>query len=161
MKVIYKVLLISSVGVVIGGSLVYFFAMSATSKINSTSLTSNKVTEADWSQLQSLDVLSGNIPDTLRPLNGSNIKIPGFMIPLEDNQDFVNEFLFVPSPMACIHVPPPPPNQIIHVKMASGKKAKMTYGPIWLEGKFLISENGGKKLKTSFEMIGSRTHPYQ
>jgi hypothetical protein len=161
MKVIYKILLLSLVGVIIGGGFVYFFAMNASSKINSSSLTSNKVTEVDWLQLQSLNVLSENIPNGLRPLNGSNIKIPGFMIPLEDNQDFVDEFLFVPSPMACIHVPPPPPNQIIHVKMASGKKAKMTYGPIWLEGKFLILENTGKKLKTSFEMIGSRTHSYQ
>jgi hypothetical protein len=36
---------------------------------------------------------------------------PGYMVPLEDNLREVTEFLLVPCPGACIHVPPPPPNQ--------------------------------------------------
>ncbi len=44
------------------------------------------------------------------------------------------------------HVPPPPPNQIIHVKMAYGKVAKMSYDPMWLFGKILIIKNTEKKL---------------
>lgn len=160
MKVLYKIFIFVALGTVMGGISVYFFSKEASSKRNISSVASSKVTEAEWTQLQSLDVSTGNIPNSLRPLNGINIKIPGFIIPLEDNQDFVEEFLFVPSPMACIHVPPPPPNQIIHVRMASGKKAKMSYGPVWLVGKFIISENSGKKIKTSFEMIGSYTQPY-
>jgi uncharacterized protein len=159
MKVLYKILILAAFGTTIGGICVYFFK-GTSDQVIAASIASSKVTEADWIQLQSLDVTTGNIPDSLRPLNGVNIKIPGFIIPLEDNQDFVDEFLFVPSPMACIHVPPPPPNQIIHVKMASGKKAKMSYGPVWLVGKFVISENSGKKIRTSFEMIGSYTQPY-
>lgn len=160
MKLIYKVLILSLVGVAAGGFCVYFLLKFSPEKDVANSYSATKVTETDWKQLQSLDSSSGNIPDALRPLNGTNVKIPGFIIPLEDNQDFVEEFLFVPSPMACIHVPPPPPNQIIHVKMASGKKAKMSYGPVWLVGKFVISENASKKIKTSFEMIGSYTQPY-
>jgi uncharacterized protein len=159
MKVLYKFLILLIIGISIGSICVYFFK-GVTDQAISESIVSSKVTEAEWSELQALDVTSGNIPDKLRSLNGGSIKIPGFIIPLEDNQDFVDEFLFVPSPMACIHVPPPPPNQIIHVKMASGKKAKMSYGPVWLVGKFVISENSGKKIKTSFEMIGSYTKPY-
>jgi len=160
MKFIYKVLGLSLSGVILGGIAVFFLLKGTNQKTMANTHSSSKVTEADWKQLQSLNTISGNIPDELRPLNGTTIKIPGFIIPLEDNQDFVEEFLFVPSPMACIHVPPPPPNQIIHVKMASGKKAKMTYGPVWLTGKFVISENSGKKVKASFEMIGSFTQPY-
>ncbi len=159
MKVLYKILILAIFGFFVGGICVYFFK-GASEQAISESIVSSKVTEADWSQLQVLDVTTGNIPNSLRPLNGLNIKIPGFIIPLEDNQDFVDEFLFVPSPMACIHVPPPPPNQIIHVKMASGKKAKMSYGPVWLVGKFVISANSGKRIKTSFEMLGSYTKPY-
>jgi len=160
MKLIYKILILSTLGILLGISCVYFIVKEPSKSTITQVNISNKVTEADWRQLQSLNTGSGNIPDELRPLNGTTIKIPGFIIPLEDNQDFVDEFLFVPSPMACIHVPPPPPNQIIHVKMASGKKAKMSYGPVWLVGKFVISENAGKKVRTSFEMIGSYTQPY-
>lgn len=117
-------------------------------------------TSIEWDTLRALDVTSGDIPKNLRALNGEQIKIPGFIIPLEDNQDIVHEFLFVPSPMACIHVPPPPPNQIIHVTMASGKAAKMSYGPVWLFGKLMMSENAGKNIRTSYEMIGLATEPY-
>ncbi|MGL4829805.1 MAG: DUF3299 domain-containing protein, partial [Vibrio sp.] len=47
-------------------------------------------------------------------LNGSRVKIPGFVIPLEGDDQKVTEFLLVPYFGACIHVPPPPPNQIIY-----------------------------------------------
>lgn len=53
-------------------------------------------------------------------LNGSQVKIPGFVIPLEGDQDVVTEFLLVPYMGACIHVPPPPPNQIIYVRFKGG-----------------------------------------
>ena len=57
----------------------------------------------------------------VRPeLNGSTVKIPGFVIPLEGDENTVTEFLLVPYFGACIHVPPPPPNQIIYVKFPQG-----------------------------------------
>ncbi len=159
MKLFYKIIIISILGVAIGGILVSFFTKE-TSKIIAEDIQANKVTNIDWKDLQLLDLKSGDIPAELKKINGTTIKIPGFIIPLEDNQDFVHEFLFVPTPMACIHVPPPPANQIIHVKMASGKKAKMSYGPVWLTGKFIISESANKFSKTYFEMIGSLTEVY-
>lgn len=159
MKMSSKILIFIIFGAFIGGLFVYFFKFTANDVITE-SADYSRVTEVDWTQLQLLDVTTGNIKGALKLLNGKNIKIPGFIIPLEDNQDFVDEFLFVPSPMACIHVPPPPPNQIIHVKMASGKKTKMSYGPVWLFGKFIILENSNNNLKSSFEMIGSYTSPY-
>lgn len=159
MKPIYKIIIISTIGVLVGISLVGFFTKSATKTIIE-DVQNNKVTNIDWQNLQALDPQNGNIPATLKKINGTLVKIPGFIIPLEDNQNFVSEFLFVPTPMACIHVPPPPPNQIIHVKMASGRKAKMSYGPVWLTGKIIISEGENKFTKTYFEMIGSITESY-
>ncbi|APJ03497.1 DUF3299 domain-containing protein [Silvanigrella aquatica] len=161
MKIFYKIFVFVAIGSILGGLFVYFIAQGASKVSPSEVQNSSKLLEVEWSQLQTFNLTTGNIPNNLRAFNGANIKIPGFIIPLEDNQDFVDEFLFVPTPMACIHVPPPPPNQIIHVKMASGKKAKMSYGPVWLFGKFVISENAGKKIKTSFELLGSYTKPYQ
>lgn len=143
----------------LAGGLYFIFFHS--SHENSTVFTKADSVNVDWELLRSLDVTSENIPKDLRLLSGMQIKIPGFIIPLEDNQDTVREFLFVPSPMACIHVPPPPPNQIIHVKMASGKLAKMSYGPVWLFGKLIIAENAGKKIRNSYEMVGIAAEPYQ
>ncbi|MES2615719.1 MAG: DUF3299 domain-containing protein [Bdellovibrionota bacterium] len=153
------IVLLSIVLCFVGGGVYFLFFYHTES--TSSSLSKADAASVDWDALRSLDVTSGDIPKDLRAINGLEIKIPGFIIPLEDNQDMVQEFLFVPSPMACVHVPPPPPNQIIHVKMASGKMAKMSYGPVWLFGKLIITENAGKQIRSSYEMVGLETLPYQ
>ena len=143
---------------ILGG--IYMLVFHSSSHLNST-ITRADSSLVEWDTLRTLDVTTNTLPDEIKTLNGLQVKMSGFIIPLEDNQDFVHEFLFVPSPMACIHVPPPPPNQIIHVKMVSGKAAKMSYGPVWLFGKLILSENTGKRIHYSYEMIGLATEPYQ
>ena len=70
-------------------------------------------------------------------LVGKKIKLYGFMVPLE--MDFnetlmVNQFVLVPSGGMCIHVPPPPPNQMVFVKLEKPVKARYMYNPISVEG---------------------------
>jgi hypothetical protein len=68
-------------------------------------------------------------------LNGKKVKIPGFIVPIEyDEAQNISAFFLVPYFGACIHVPPPPPNQIIFVTNAKGLKADMIYNPFWIEG---------------------------
>ncbi|MBK8162824.1 MAG: DUF3299 domain-containing protein [Gammaproteobacteria bacterium] len=52
----------------------------------------------------------------LSALHNQTVKLPGFVVPLEGDGQVVNEFLLVPYYGACIHVPPPPANQIVNVK---------------------------------------------
>jgi hypothetical protein len=85
-------------------------------KGSKTVLTGNEV-EVDWRMLGELDYISGKASGELATLDGKMVRIPGFMVPLEDNQKKVKEFLLVPSPQACIHVPPPPPNQMVLIEM--------------------------------------------
>ena len=71
----------------------------------------------------------------IRPeLNGSKVKIPGFVIPLEGDENMITEFLRVPYFGACIHVPPPPPNQIIYVKFPKGAPIQQLWDVIYLVG---------------------------
>ena len=68
---------------------------------------------------------------------GKNIKLYGFMVPLEMDYHedlIVNEFLLVPSAGMCIHVPPPPPNQMVMIKLDKPLKARYMYQPIYVEG---------------------------
>lgn len=77
-------------------------------------------------------------------LSGKDIRLPGFIVPVEYNDDMViTEFFLVPYFGACIHVPPPPPNQIIYVKYPKGFELSALYDPFWIEGELLtqISEN--------------------
>ena len=69
-------------------------------------------------------------------LDGKNIKIPGFVVPLEGDGQKVSEFLLVPYYGACIHVPPPPANQTLYVKVPSGEaKIREVFDTVWVSGK--------------------------
>ena len=86
-----------------------------------------KVPSLTWDNLRRLDFRSGKAPADLKKHDGAVVRVPGFIIPLEDNDQEVSEFLLVPYPLACIHVPAPPPNQIVHVKMDNGKKVRVRF----------------------------------
>lgn len=69
-------------------------------------------------------------------MDGSNIRIPGFVVPLEfDDEQTITEFFLVPYFGACIHSPPPPPNQIIYVRAPKGIQLETLYDPFWISGK--------------------------
>lgn len=74
-------------------------------------------------------------------LNQSEVKIPGYLLPLEFENQTVTEFLLVPYVGACIHTPPPPPNQIVHVTFPRGfEMPGDIYTPVWVEGKMLVEK---------------------
>jgi hypothetical protein len=76
-----------------------------------------------------------NLIGHVRPeLDGTQVKIPGFVIPLEGDENTVTEFLLVPYFGACIHVPPPPPNQIIYVKFPNGAPVQELWDVIYVVG---------------------------
>ena len=69
-------------------------------------------------------------------LDGAKIRMPGYMLPLEFHGTKVVEFLLVPWVGACIHTPPPPPNQVVHVTLDEGNAFESSTGfePVWIEG---------------------------
>ncbi|SCX80100.1 DUF3299 domain-containing protein [Nitrosospira sp. Nsp13] len=67
-------------------------------------------------------------------LDGERIRIPGFVIPLERAGNKVSEFLLVPYFGACIHTPPPPSNQIIHVRTSKPLSNMRTMDTMWVSG---------------------------
>ncbi|MEO7353096.1 MAG: DUF3299 domain-containing protein, partial [Gemmatimonadales bacterium] len=71
----------------------------------------------DWKILNTLDLGTGKAPASLAALDGKVVKIAAFIVPLEDNMQEADEFLLVPYFGACVHTPPPPPNQMVYVKM--------------------------------------------
>lgn len=72
-------------------------------------------------------------------LDGASIKMPGYVLPLEYSGLNVTEFLLVPWVGACIHTPPPPPNQIVHVQLneKDGFRSNSMYEPVWVTGEIL------------------------
>jgi uncharacterized protein len=83
--------------------------------------------------LRQLREIWDNAP-TNPALVGQKVRIPGFVVPLEDSQDGLKEFLLVPYFGACIHSPPPPSNQIIHVLPVSPAKNLRSMDAVWIHG---------------------------
>ena len=67
-------------------------------------------------------------------LNGQLVRMPGYLLPLEFSGKLVTEFLLVPWVGACIHTPPPPPNQIVHVKTNKPVEYTGLFKPVWVTG---------------------------
>ena len=71
-------------------------------------------------------------------LNDKRVRIAGYVLPLEFSDSGVDEFLLVPYIGACIHVPPPPPNQIVYVRTKEKVIADELYRPVWVTGRLGI-----------------------
>jgi hypothetical protein len=71
---------------------------------------------------------------TVNGLDGAAIRLPGFMVPLEQSKEGITEFLLVPYHGACIHTPPPPANQIVHVRSRAPVKGFQTMSAVWVTG---------------------------
>lgn len=114
-----------------------------------------------WDDLYRLDLETGEAPEELASLDGQPVSIPGFMVPLEDFQNQVSEFLFVPYAQACIHVPAPPANQIVHVTMLDGSTAEYSaWDPVWLYGLLHIEDREHLYGSASYVMDGYEVKPY-
>ncbi|AZD32667.1 DUF3299 domain-containing protein [Pseudomonas chlororaphis] len=76
---------------------------------------------------------------TVPAMNGKDIRIGGYPVPLEsDAKGRSTLFFLVPYPGACIHVPPPPPNQLVLVRFPKGVKLDDIYTPLWVTGHLKI-----------------------
>lgn len=116
----------------------------------------------DWRTLRGLNYRTGEKTEPLKQVDGKQVKVPGFMVPLEDEDEFVTEFLLVPYVGACVHTPPPPPNQIVMVKMDSGKKTKVSFwDPVWVHGKLEVQTVRSPYGDVSFKLAANLIEPYK
>ncbi|GAM55443.1 hypothetical protein JCM19232_1630 [Vibrio ishigakensis] len=102
-----------------------------------------------------------NMIGTVRTeLDGSEVRIPGFVIPLEGDANKVTEFLLVPYFGACIHVPPPPPNQIIYVKFPSGAPVQQLWDVVYVVGELKAQTVEHELAQTGYLINGVEIQPY-
>ncbi|MDX1633325.1 MAG: DUF3299 domain-containing protein [Marinobacter sp.] len=89
-------------------------------------------------------------------------RIPGFIVPLKTVGDQrIVEFFLVPYYGACIHVPPPPPNQIIHVTYPEGIELEVLYEPFWIQGPLTISRTEHDIGTASYAIRAEAVTPYE
>ncbi|WP_410328419.1 DUF3299 domain-containing protein [Marinobacter sp.] len=114
--------------------------------------------EGDGPTILPDEIMTGRVVPEMGDVDG---RIPGFVVPLKTTNDMkILEFFLVPYYGACIHVPPPPPNQIIHVKYKEGFYIEALYDPVWIEGTLLIERTENEIGTSSYSMVARSVTPY-
>ena len=97
-----------------------------------------------------------------KSLEGAVVRLPGFIIPLDARRDgVVNEFLLVPYFGACIHVPPPPPNQLVYVRMTRRTTLRAPYDAYWITGKLHLQTTTTHLGSAAYALSAAKIELYQ
>lgn len=100
--------------------------------------------------------------DVNTKLEGRNVRIPGFIVPLElDAQGKVTEFFLVPYFGACIHVPPPPPNQMLFVTLTKGIQLDSMYAAYWVTGRLSTKTRQTRLGAAAYTMAATDLEEYK
>jgi len=98
----------------------------------------------------------------IKSFDKKKVRIPGFIVPLmTDEQQRVTEFFIVPYFGACLHMPPPPPNQMIHGKLAEGFELSQLNNPFWFEGSMRIETINNETGTSAYGMTLDNISAYE
>jgi hypothetical protein len=92
-------------------------------------------------------------------LDGRKVRLPGYVVPLEEGKAGLSEFLLVPYFGACIHTPPPPANQIVHVLPKAGMKLK-SMDVVWVDGTLKAQRGDSYMGVSGYRMDAEAVTPY-
>ena len=88
------------------------------------------------------------------------IKMPGFIIPIDISADGVTSFILVPYVGACIHVPPPPPNQLVFVSTKVPWPSERLWEAVWVTGTMQNKVQYTEVADTGYELEADRIEIY-
>lgn len=104
---------------------------------------------------------SANAP-VVQALDNQQVKLPGYIVPLEVSEEGrTTEFLLVPYYGACIHVPPPPSNQIVHIFSEMGVRVEDLYQPYWIEGRMQVKASSSELADAGYQMEAEKIYAYE
>lgn len=94
-------------------------------------------------------------------LNGTRVRMPGYMLPLQTSGSGVTEFILVPYAGACVHVPPPPPNQLVFVTSKRPWNAQAMFEPVWVTGTIKIDPISTNLAEIGYSMSADLIELYE
>ena len=141
------------------------------------------VLDLDWSdmippdgdsvtqRLQGLGILPHDEMSTLRAeqppssgvrtdFNGKIVRIPGYIVPLETSGSGVTEFILVPYVGACIHVPPPPANQLVFVTTQTPYESSGLFEAVNVTGMFGTASISTQLADIGYALSADLIEPY-
>ncbi len=100
--------------------------------------------------------------NTVKEISGKKIRIPGYTVPFEYGEGAkITEFLLVPYYGACLHSPPPPPNQTIFVKTDKPIKITDLAQAVWIEGVITAETQESDLADAAYTITMTRVEEYE
>jgi len=100
--------------------------------------------------------------NVVEDLDGMTVRLPGYVVPFDFSAESEHsEFLLVPYFGACLHTPPPPPNQMLFVKASPAAKIESIYDPVWIEGRISTGKFTSDLGNSAYELALSKIEPYE
>lgn len=93
--------------------------------------------------------------------NGKTVSLPGYIVPLDYSGDGVTAFILVPYIGACIHVPPPPANQLVLVTSQPPYKSDGVFESVTVTGMFGTAGTTTQLAEVGYALSADKIEPYQ
>lgn len=95
-------------------------------------------------------------------LDGKPVRLPGFVMPLETDGTRISEFPLVPYYGACIHVPPPPANQTVHIRLPPELAFEgQTFDTVWVTGTLRVTPTNSELADAGYRIEATGVAPYE
>lgn len=94
-------------------------------------------------------------------LDDSDIRIPGYMLPVDVDAEGVHGFILVPYAGACVHTPPPPPNQVVYVTTQTPWRSDSMWDVVWVEGRMAIKQQSTDLAEIGYELTADQIELFE
>ena len=100
--------------------------------------------------------------NVVEALDGMSVRLPGYVVPFDFSAEAAyGEFLLVPYFGACLHSPPPPPNQIVFVKAEPAARIQNIFEPVWVEGTLKTGRFDSELANSAYELTLDKVEVYE
>ncbi len=93
--------------------------------------------------------------------NDQTVRLPGFVVPIDQRSDGVIAFILVPYVGACIHVPPPPANQLVFVTTEDPYDSSGLFEPVTVTGVLRVSSISTDLAQVGYSLAAQKVEPYE
>lgn len=93
--------------------------------------------------------------------NGQIVRLPGFIVPIDYSGTGVTAFILVPYVGACVHVPPPPANQLVFVTTQTPYESDGLFDPVNVIGMFGVSSMSTHLADIGYALSAEKIVPYR
>ena len=112
-------------------------------------------------QLQGAQPLAPENMELVTTWAGQRVRLPGYAVPLEFDGTKVTSFLLVPYLGACIHVPPPPPNQIVFVRTREPIEIEEMFDAVYATGTFEADLTPTELAQVGYRIVDATVEYYE